>query len=26
VQTGDPLLESAYIADLSIVPVRFSQQ
>ena len=25
VQTGDPLLEPAYIADLSIVPVRFSQ-
>jgi hypothetical protein len=24
VQTGDPLLEPAYIADLSIVPVRFS--
>jgi hypothetical protein len=26
VQTGDPLLEPAYIADLSIVPVRFSQE
>lgn len=25
VQTGDPLLEPAYVADLSIVPVRFSQ-
>jgi hypothetical protein len=25
VQTGDPMLEPAYIADLSIVPVRFSQ-
>lgn len=26
VQTGDPLLESASITDLSIVPVRFSQE
>lgn len=25
VQTGDPLLEPAYVADLSIVPVRFTQ-
>jgi hypothetical protein len=26
VQTGDPLLEPASVADLSIVPVRFSQE
>lgn len=25
VQTGDPMLEPVYLADLSIVPVRFSQ-